>query len=540
MKRDVLVAVLLVSLLLGLLFNGSISVVSAAKIQTPNVGGGEALWYDLKVNSPGLIGVETTSDATDRHEDINLYLYNPAGKKVISHTSIHRHASITYNANTTGTYKVKVYLVDTPPTEKRTITTTSTHPLALIESPTFTPTQTPEPTPTPTPTPTPSPDIAKIVEDETPAVATPTPTPISSAQEPSQTPWWVLIIILLLVIASVGVFYMFKGRGGRVDPTPQIPTPSGFPPELQPGYTNIEFIGKGGFARVFKAKRKRDSRVVAVKIPISLDETTGKSFMKEIKAWEELKHPNIVELYDMNIMPTPYFEMEYVEGGGLERVKKPLDIDNVISIILNIAEALRYAHGRGVIHRDLKPHNILLTEDMLPKITDWGLSRVLAESKTSSIMGFTPAYAAPEQVSPEQFEKTDERTDVWQLGVIFYELSTGKPPFIGENIAEIINAIINNEPIPPSEVNPDSKSIEHIIMKCLRKKKDERYQSVDELIEDLEDYRPEDESTIVSEKEEVQETTESPKARFCPECGNELEEDAIFCTKCGYKVKTDG
>lgn len=269
-----------------------------------------------------------------------------------------------------------------------------------------------------------------------------------------------------------------------VSPQEFIPsslTPKTFPPELQPKYTDVEFLGKGGFARVFKAKRKSDGKVVAVKIPISLDEATGKSFLKEIKAWEELKHPNIVELYDMNIMPLPYFEMEYVDNRSIEELKKPIEVERAARIVFDISEGLKYAHSRRIIHRDLKPHNVLLTKDLIPKITDWGLSKVLAESKTSSVAGFSPVYAAPEQVSPKQFGRADARTDIYQLGTIFYELVAGRLPFGGDSVAEISSAIINEKPAPPSTLNPEARDVEDIILKCLAKNQGERYQSVQEL-----------------------------------------------------------
>ena len=310
------------------------------------------------------------------------------------------------------------------------------------------------------------------------------------------------------------------------EPEPKTPsdfsnqptTPSTFPMELKPMYTDIEYIGKGGFARVFKAKRVSDGEVVAIKIPISLDEATGKSFLKEIKAWERLNHQNIVGLYDMNIMPIPYFEMEYVENDSLEEIKKPIDIDKAKKIVFDIAEGLKYAHCGGIIHRDLKPQNILLTEELFPKITDWGLSKVLAESKTSSIVGFSPVYAAPEQISPKQFGKTDERTDIWQLGVIFYELVSGKLPFSGESISEISSDIINEDPIPPSELNPEAYEVEGVILRCLSKKKEDRFEDINELFEKLKLCDDQKKSlveplkeTLIEHKKTLKESTSSEK-----------------------------
>lgn len=265
-----------------------------------------------------------------------------------------------------------------------------------------------------------------------------------------------------------------------------------FPRELENKYTEITFVGRGGIAWVFSAIRKTDGIKVAVKIPISFDEITGKCFLNEIAAWETLRHENIVEVTAVNILPVPYVEMEFVPG-SLEALEKPLPVWKAVHLITLIVDGLRYAHEHGFIHRDIKPHNILINEDFVPKITDWGMSKVLAaEVKKSSVAGFSLSYAAPEQVSPSEFGRTDERTDIYQLGVVFYELVTGSIPFGGESIVEVGNAILRESPIPPSEYNPDAKSVEKIILKCLEKSPKNRYQSAAELRDALHGYLDED------------------------------------------------
>lgn len=152
-------------------------------------------------------------------------------------------------------------------------------------------------------------------------------------------------------------------------------------------------------------------------------------------------------------------------------------------IVFNITEALKYAHGKKIVHRDLKPSNVLL-KNGLPKISDWGLSKVLEESiSATTTMSFTPFYAAPEQVD-RKYGHTDERTDIWQLGVIFYELVTGRLPFEG-SLSEVLHGILSKKPAPPSEINPEAKKVEPIIMRMLEKDKSKRYQSVEELQKDL-------------------------------------------------------
>ena len=266
-----------------------------------------------------------------------------------------------------------------------------------------------------------------------------------------------------------------------------------FPRELEVKYDDIEYVGRGGIAWVFSARRKTDEQKVAVKIPISFDEMTGRSFLNEIKAWETLRHPNIVEVSAVNILPVPYVEMEYVPG-SLEAITKPVPVWKAVHIVRGIADALNYAHQHGFIHRDIKPHNVLLTENLVPKITDWGMSKVLAaDVKHSSIAGFSLSYAAPEQVSPSEFGRTDERTDIYQLGVVFYELVTGTIPFGGESIVEVGNAILRDQPIYPSEYNPDAVAVEKIILKCLAKDPAQRYQSAAEVLDALSRYLDEDE-----------------------------------------------
>jgi serine/threonine protein kinase len=255
---------------------------------------------------------------------------------------------------------------------------------------------------------------------------------------------------------------------------------------------DIRHIGRGGVAHVFAAHRKSDNRLVAVKIPISFDEVTGKCFLNEIAAWQALRHKNIVEVLEVNILPVPYVEMEYVPG-SLEAVAKPLPVWKAVHLVHGIADGLAYAHAHGIIHRDIKPHNILVTGEFVPKITDWGMSKVIATTmEKSSVAGFSLSYAAPEQVSPAEFGRTDVRTDIYQLGALFYELVTGSIPFGGESIVEVGNAIVREDPVPPTEYNPEAEAVEKIILKCLAKNPADRYQTADELLDALSRYLDED------------------------------------------------
>ncbi|HZD43638.1 MAG TPA: serine/threonine-protein kinase, partial [Methanomicrobiales archaeon] len=262
-------------------------------------------------------------------------------------------------------------------------------------------------------------------------------------------------------------------------------------------YMDVVPIAVGGLARVYRAKRKRDGAVVAIKVPLNTDASTGACFMREMLAWKDLVHPNIVHIIGANILPSPAVEMEYI-GTSLADIKKPMAVGEAVRLIEGIAEGLAYAHSRGVIHRDIKPENILLTEDGVPKITDWGMSRIIAACHLPTVVGFSPSYAAPEQVSTTRYGETDPRTDIFQLGVVFYELVTGRLPFPGEGILEITQAILNQDPVRPSELVPESIVVEPIILRCLEKEPAKRYQSAEELLEAL--HRVEGDLAAGSEK----------------------------------------
>jgi len=263
--------------------------------------------------------------------------------------------------------------------------------------------------------------------------------------------------------------------------------PDSFPAEIADRYYNVEFIGSGGISRVFLARKRETGERVALKIPIHFDETAGKSFMKEIMAWEGLDHPNIVQVSEVNILPVPYVEMEYVDR-TLNALPRPLPPRKAAEIVLGIARGLAYAHSKGIIHRDIKPQNILVTPDGTPKITDWGMSKVMGAVIVPTLTGFSLSYAAPEQVSPQKYGDTDQRTDIYQLGTLFFELMTGRVPFEGDEIGRVSSRIASEEPTRPSEINPEAGEVEPIILKCIEKDPAMRYQSAAELIADLENY----------------------------------------------------
>lgn len=250
--------------------------------------------------------------------------------------------------------------------------------------------------------------------------------------------------------------------------------------EFRAIYTDLDYLGEGGFGRVFKAVNK-DGQKVAIKIPKTFDKRAERTFITEVSNWSHLQHPNIVKLYDFKILPIPYIETEYCPD-SLKKELKPLD--EAVRIIHEVASGLKYAHNKNIIHGDIKFSNILI-KDGVYKISDWGLSK-LKTDESLSLSGATPSYAAPEQISHD-FGKADERTDIYQLGIVFYALLTGKLPFNGE-VFQIYTSTLTKMPTPPAEINANSKPVNDIIMKCLNKNKEERFSSMEELIEALDDF----------------------------------------------------
>lgn len=269
---------------------------------------------------------------------------------------------------------------------------------------------------------------------------------------------------------------------GGVKPDEPKPIAHTLPEEILKFYAEFEYIGEGGYYWVYRARRKEDGTAVAVKISKYWDKKMRQEFIDEISIWKDLHHPNIASIYDFDVEPRGYVVMELADT-SLDRIEKPMDPRNAAFIVFKIAEGLRYAHSKNVCHLDLKPSNILL-KDKEPKIADWGMAKVLRKSRHSSgrAKGYTSLYSTPEQIKEEA---VDERTDIFQLGHILYELVTGKAPFEAENEAAVLENIKGRDPVPPSKLNPDAKFLEPIIMKCLEKDKDKRYQSVRELQADL-------------------------------------------------------
>lgn len=265
---------------------------------------------------------------------------------------------------------------------------------------------------------------------------------------------------------------------------PAAATPS-FPPELSGRYFDARFLHQGGIARVFSARRRSDGTMVAVKVPIHTDEQTGRSLLREMSVWKTLIHPGIVQVNAANILPVPFVEMEYLPG-SLEDIPLPMEPGDAAALVRKVAEALLFAHSGGVIHRDLKPGNILLTARGEPKIGDWGLSRNDGIPSETTLHGFSLSYAAPEQLDPGRFGRSTGKTDIYQIGIIFYQLLTGTLPFPGESIAEVTTERLSGISKPFFGNNPSLSMFGPVIGRCLETSPDERYSSLKDLLSDLE------------------------------------------------------
>src|SRR5881275_1307026 len=260
-------------------------------------------------------------------------------------------------------------------------------------------------------------------------------------------------------------------------------------------YELVEEVGRGGQGVVFRARQKSLNRTVALKV-ISLGQWAStahlKRFRREAEAAASLDHPSIVPIYEVGEREGAcYFSMKFVEGGQLDEVVKraPISIREAAKLIAKVARTVHYAHQHGILHRDIKPGNILLDAEGEPLLTDFGLARLVeAEStitRTREALG-TPSYMAPEQAAGE-YTKLSNATDVYGLGAVLYQLLTDHPPFAGGTTYETIKLLLDTEPRQPRLLNPKiDRDLSTICLKCLEKDPQRRYPSALALAEDLE------------------------------------------------------
>jgi hypothetical protein len=295
--------------------------------------------------------------------------------------------------------------------------------------------------------------------------------------------------------------------------------PSPASPKVIGNYEILEEIGRGGMGVVYRARhRLLSNRFAAVKVIRAGNGSEERArFEAEARAVAELRHPNIVPIYELGThaqdgQEMPFVALEYVERGSLARAidGTPLPPRDAAALLLPLAEAVAHAHRAGIIHRDLKPANVLLSEPaasatssaepvadapradrFIPKITDFGLAKRLGadtgQTRTGAILG-TPSYMAPEQAEG----RTDEigvAADIYALGAILYEALTGRPPFKADTVLNTLHQVATLEPVPPRTINPAlPRDLETICLKCLQKELQRRYASAADLARDLERY----------------------------------------------------
>ena len=267
-----------------------------------------------------------------------------------------------------------------------------------------------------------------------------------------------------------------------------------FPLPAIPGYVILEELGRGGMGVVYKARQILLDRPCALKMirggVAARPEVTSR-FLAEAQAIARFHHPQIVQIHHIGEAEgLPYFELEYIEGGSLDKILDgtPWTARRAAGLVVQVAGAVAEAHLRGIIHRDLKPANVLLMGDGTPKISDFGLAVSLAEGSGLTplelVMG-SPSYMSPEQASG-RIEMLGPPTDVYALGATLYELLTGRPPFRGATISETLEQVRSVEAVSPSLLVPGLPlDVETIALKCLRKDPEQRYSSAGELAEDL-------------------------------------------------------
>jgi serine/threonine protein kinase/Tfp pilus assembly protein PilF len=289
---------------------------------------------------------------------------------------------------------------------------------------------------------------------------------------------------------------------GGADPgRPASPMPATARPAKMLGdfgdYELLEEIGRGGQGVVYRARQKSLNRTVALKM-IGLGQWATEAHLKrfrlEAEAAAKLEHPNIVPIHEVGERDgSCYFSMKFVEGGQLDEVvrRAPMSVRQAAELLAKVARTVHYAHEHGILHRDIKPGNILLDQKGEPHLTDFGLARLVETestvTRTKEVLG-TPSYMAPEQAVGETGKLTSA-TDVYGLGAVLYQLLTGQPPFAGGTTYETIRLLRDTEPRPPRVLNPKvDRDLSAICLKCLEKDPTRRYSSALVLAEDLEHW----------------------------------------------------
>jgi Tol biopolymer transport system component/serine/threonine protein kinase len=318
------------------------------------------------------------------------------------------------------------------------------------------------------------------------------------------------------------------GAGARLD-HPRKPLAPGT--RLGP-YEIDALIGTGGMGEVYRARDPRLDRLIAIKVPppeLGADPDRRSRFAREARAIAALDHPNIVGIHSIEESDgVQFLTMELVQGETLDRLiaRGPLSVERVLALAIPMADAVSAAHQRGIVHRDLKPANVMVAPDGRVKVLDFGLAKLVAgEGETSPLASLsadpltregriigTVAYMSPEQA---EGKAVDQRTDLFSLGVIFYELATGVRPFTGDTALSVLSSIIRDAPPSVTDLNPAvPREVAKIVRHCLVKDVEHRYQSAKDLRNELEELRRELESGDVAKTDAPRVETRSGRKRW--------------------------
>jgi tetratricopeptide (TPR) repeat protein/predicted Ser/Thr protein kinase len=256
-------------------------------------------------------------------------------------------------------------------------------------------------------------------------------------------------------------------------------------------YILVQELGRGGMGIVYKAWQRDLGRFVVLKFHIeTLAEDALHHFYREARTIARLSHPNIIQVYDVGVEKgRHYIARQFIDGVGLDKAALPLP--RALEVIRDIALAMDHAHHRGIIHRDIKPQNIMIDNEGIPYIMDFDLARIVRSRVTiaagHTVVG-TPCYMSPEQAAGEN-RQVDERSDIYSLGTVLYEILTKVPPVEGDSTMAVLMSIIHKEPKPIRQINPEvPRELEAICMKALEKEKERRYQSMGAFAQDINNY----------------------------------------------------
>lgn len=257
-------------------------------------------------------------------------------------------------------------------------------------------------------------------------------------------------------------------------------------------------VNRSGMASIFKAIDRQTGETVAIKVPLmqfESDTATFSRFEREEEIGKELNHPGILKIFaiDPEKKSRPYLVMEFLQGRTLAAVLREVHVlpePEAVKIASRICEAIDYMHANKIVHRDLKPQNIMLCDDGSIRIMDFGIAKSM-KMRRITFVGFSPAMGTPDYMAPEQVKgkRGDERTDIYALGAILYEMCTGQTPFEGESPYAVMNARLTGDPVAPRKINPKlTPAVEEIILHAMERNPAERYPTAAAMKEELDDY----------------------------------------------------